>query len=123
MTKSETVQAFLERCGGAVYAAASVPDDAEFPYTTYEMQTAAYGDGEVPITVNAWFYTSSETVPDAYCDKLSSLIGRGGVMLPCDGGAVWIKRGSPFAHRIKNTGEDTIKRRYINLSAEFFTED
>jgi hypothetical protein len=44
-------------------------------------------------------------------------------MLPCDGGAVWIKRGSPFAQRIKNTSDDMIKRRYINLSAEFFTED
>lgn len=123
MTKSEAVQAFLERCGSPVYAAASVPDNAEFPYTTYEMQTAAFGDGEVPITVNAWFYTATEDIPDDYCERLSRLIGRGGVMLPCDGGAVWIKRGSPFAQRIKNTGEDMIKRRYINVSAEFFTED
>lgn len=123
MTKSEAVQAFLERCGSPVYAAASVPDHAEFPYTTYEMQTAAFGDGEVPITVNAWFYTASEDIADAYCEQLSRLIGRGGVMLPCDDGAVWIKRGSPFAQRIKNTGEDMIKRRYINVSAEFFTED
>lgn len=123
MTKTEAIQAFLETSMPSVYAATSVPDDARFPYVTYEAQTAAYGDGEVPITVNAWFYTSSEADADAYCDKLSKLIGRGGVMLSCDGGAVWIKRGSPFAQRIKNTGDDMIKRRYINLSAEYFTED
>lgn len=123
MTKIEAIQRFLESGGTAVYAEASVPDDAQFPYVTYEAQTAAFGDGECPITVNAWFYTTSEAVPDAYCDSLSREIGRGGVLLTCDGGAVWIKRGSPFAQRIKNTGDDMIKRRYINLSAEFFTED
>lgn len=123
MTKHEAVQAFFEKCGIAVYAAASVPDGAQMPYLTYEMQEVAFGDGEVPITANAWFYTSGETVPDEYCANLSRLIGRGGALLHCDGGAVWLKRGSPFAQRIKNTGEDTIKRRYINLTAEFFTED
>lgn len=123
MAKIEAIQRFLDKVGVTAYAAASVPDDARFPYVTYEAQTAAFGDGECPITVNAWFYTTSEAVPDAYCDSLSREIGRGGVLLTCDGGAVWLKRGSPFAQRIKNTGDDMIKRRYINLSAEFFTED
>lgn len=123
MTKHEAVQAFLERGGIDVYSVASVSDGAQMPYLTYEMQEGAWGDGEVPITANAWFYTGTEIVPDEYCASLSRLIGRGGVMLSCDGGAVWIKRGSPFAQAIKNTGEDMIKRRYINLTAEFFTED
>lgn len=123
MTKAEAIQSFLEKCGCAVYAATSVPRDADLPYMTWEGQFAAFGDGECPITVNYWAQTSSEARADEVPEILSKMIGRGGVLLACDDGAIWIKRGSPFAQRLDTTGDDTIKRRYINLSAEFFTAD
>lgn len=123
MTKSEAIQTFLERLAIPVYATSAVPDTAEMPYLTWDGVFSAFGDGECAITANIWCYTESESVPDALCDTLSALIGRGGRVLVCDGGAVWLKRGSPFAQRVKNTGDDKVKRRYINLSAEFLTAD
>ena len=42
------------------------------------------------------------------------------VMLACDGGGLWVKRGSPFWQAV-DSGEPGVKRRYINLSIENIT--
>jgi hypothetical protein len=47
----------------------------------------------------------------------------GGKTLPCDGGAIWIKRGSPFSQNMGDPNDDLVKRKYINITAEFFTAD
>ena len=120
MTKGAALQAFF---GGIMtaYAASAVPDDATLPYLTYDLITSAWGDGEVGLTVNMWFRTTSEKEPNAAVDKLSKAIGLGGVQLPCDDGIIWIKRGSPWAQSLTDETDKTIKRRYINVTAEYIT--
>ena len=41
--------------------------------------------------------------------------------IPCDGGYIWLKRGSPFCQSLKYEDDNSIKRRYINLTAEYLT--
>ena len=120
MTKGAALQAFF---GGIMtaYAASAVPDDATFPYLTYDLITSAWGDSEVGLTVNMWFRTTSEKEPNAAVDKLSKAIGLGGVQLPCDDGIIWLKRGSPWAQSLTDETDKTIKRRYINVTAEYIT--
>ena len=120
MTKGAALQAFF---GGIMtaYAASAVPDDATLPYLTYDLITSAWGDGEVGLTVNMWFRTTSEKEPNAAVDKLSKAIGLGGVQLPCDDGIIWLKRGSPWAQSLTDETDKTIKRRYINVTAEYLT--
>ena len=122
MTKGAALQAFF---GGIMtaYAASAVPDDATLPYLTYDLITSAWGDGEVGLTVNMWFRTTSEKEPNAAVDKLSKAIGLGGVQLQCDDGIIWLKRGSPWAQSLTDGTDKTIKRRYINVTAEYLTID
>lgn len=122
MTKGEALHNFFSKVMTA-YPATSVPDDVVFPYLTYELKSGAFGDGDINITVNMWFYTDSEATPNAWVDALSVLIGRGGTIIPCDGGGIWLKRGNPFSQSLADDVSPSVKRRYINVDAEFLTND
>ena len=120
MTKGAALQAFFSQFMDA-YAASAVPEDVTFPYLTYDLITSAWDGGEVGLTVNMWFYTTSEAAPNAKAQELSDAIGYGGVTLPCDGGFIWLKRGSPWCHNLRDDTDPNIKRRYINVTAEYMT--
>lgn len=120
MTKGAALHDFFNRFL-TFYAATSVPEDAAFPYGTYECSVAAMDGGEVSILANLWYYTDSEATPNAKVQEISEAIGVGGVVLACDGGRIWIKRGSPFAQSVADESNSGIKRRYINLSVEYLT--
>ena len=120
MTKGAVLYQFFSRFMDA-YAATSVPEDVTFPYLTYELVTDNWEGGEVGLTVNLWFYTESEAFPNAKVEQISNAIGYGGITIPCDGGAVWIKRGTPFSQSIPDDTAPGIKRRYMNITAEYLT--
>ena len=120
MTKGAALQSFFDSIMTS-YAASSVPENATFPYLTYDFITSAWNGGEVGLTVNMWFRTTSEKEPNAAVDKLSKAIGLGGVQIPCDDGVIWLKRGSPWAQSLTDETDKTIKRRYINVTAEYLT--
>ena len=52
---------------------------------------------------------------------MSAAIGMGGVQDPCDGGAIWFKRGSPWCQNLYDPADANIKRRYLNVTAEYLT--
>ena len=120
MTKGAALQSFFDSIMTS-YAASSVPENATLPYLTYELITSAWNGGEVGLTVNMWFRTTSEKEPNAAVDKLSKAIGLGGVQIPCDDGVIGLKRGSPWAQSLTDETDKTIKRRYINVTAEYLT--
>ena len=121
MTKEAAIHKFLSGFGLDAYAATAVPKDVKLPCLTYELSTSAWGDGEAPITVNLWYYGGTEAEPNAKAQELSDAIRLGGVLLSCDGGSVWLKRGSPFCQNLSDASDANVKRRYINLSAEYLT--
>lgn len=123
MTKGAAIQQFFESFGLQAYTASSVPDDVLFPYLTYELVINTWEAGEVSMTVNLWYYTESEADPNAKAQEISTAIGLGGKVIPCDGGAIWIKRGSPWCQSLFDAEDKNIKRRYLNVSAEYFTQD
>lgn len=122
-TKAAAINAFLAGFGIPAYAATSVPDDAEEPYLTYSFVTGAWGDAEMAMEVNLWYYGDGEVAPNAKVQEISDAIGLGGVLLPCDGGGIWVKRGSPFCQSMGDSADNKVKRRYINLTLEFITQD
>lgn len=103
------------------YPSTAVPDDAAFPYGTYTAVFNAFENGEVSLTVNLWFYTESEAMPNAKAQELSERIGYSGVVIPCDNGYIWLKRGSPWSQSVVEESNANIKRRYINVTAEYLT--
>lgn len=102
----------------------SVPEEDRltFPYGTYEPIFGRNGD-VVNISVNLYYLTESEAVPNAKADEIGDAIGMGGTIVKCDEGAMWIKTGSPFSQGLLDPDNHNIKRRYIQISIEFLTNE
>ena len=122
MTQEAAIYQFLSGFGIPAYASASVPDQAEFPYLTYDLVLGETMDVEINMPVNVWYRTDSEAIPNAKVREIHDAIGRSGVLVPCDDGLLWIKRGSPWAQAMTIEGEDEkVKRRYVNINIETIT--
>lgn len=120
-TKAAAFHAWLEEASGlTAYAASSVPDDAEMPYATYEWAEGAWGGGDVAVAASLWFRTESEAAPNAAVARMGKRLGLSGELLPCDGGGMWVRRGTPWAQSAPDEG-NSVKRRYLNLEIEFIT--
>lgn len=121
MTKDKALYAWFNNLM-PFYPASSVPGDVVFPYGTYELITDSLYGGEVGLTVNLWFYTESEADPNDKAQEFAQYIGMGGAVIPCDEGYIWIKRGTPWSQSLADESDAKIKRRYINVTAEYLTE-
>lgn len=123
MTKDKAIHAWFNSFGIPFYPITSVPENAVFPWGTYALATSAWDGGEVSLTVNLWYYTESEAIPNEKANEISMAIGYGGKSIPCDGGYIWLKRGSPWCQNLRDEISPMIKRRYINIIAEYMTLD
>lgn len=122
MTPEAAINRFLSGFGIPAYASSSVPSDATFPYLTYDLVIGEWQGGDVNMPVNVWYRTESEAEPNAKVREMFTAIGIGGVTLTCDGGMLWVKRGSPWAQAVTIEGEDEkVKRRYVNINVEYIT--
>jgi hypothetical protein len=103
----------------------TVPDDAMTrfggKYLTYGVTTAAL-DEPVSLYANLWYRDTSWAEITSMANSISEAIGIGGVVIPYDGGYLWVCRGVPFAQRL-DSGDSTIRRIYINLRAEYLSAD
>lgn len=122
MTKAAAIYQFWSGFGLAAYEENTVPTDAAFPYITYQLVTDSF-DHEVPVTASLWYRSESWTGINAKTEEISQEISRGGKIIPCDGGAIWLKRGQPFAQNMGDESDNLIKRKYLNITAEFMTAD
>ena len=122
MTKAAAIYQFWNSFGLTAYEENTVPHDAVFPYITYQLVTDSFGL-EIQITASLWYRSESWTAINAKAEEISQTISRGGKIIPCDGGAIWMKRGQPFAQNMGDESDDLIKRKYLNITAEFITAD
>ena len=122
MTKAAAIYQFWSSFGLPAYEENTVPTDAAFPYITYQLVTDSF-DREVPVTASIWYRSESWTGINAKTEEISQTISRGGKIIPCDGGAIWLKRGKTFAQSMGDESDDLIKRKYLNITAEFMTAD
>ena len=120
-TKAAALHEFFSSFGIPAYPVSSVPEDTVFPWLTYELVTSSWEQGEVALVLNLWYYTESEATPNAKAEEISKAIGMGGALLPCDDGVIWLKRGSPWCQSLQDSTDPMIKRRYINITAEYLT--
>ena len=122
MTKAAAIYQFWNSFGLTAYEENTVPTDAAFPYITYQLVTDSF-DREIPLTASLWYRSESWTAINAKTDEISHKISRGGKIISCDDGAIWLKRGQPFAQNMRDESDDLIKRKYLNITAEFMTAD
>ena len=122
MTKAAAIYQFWSGFGLTAYEENTVPTDAVFPYITYQLVTDSF-DREIQLSASLWYRSESWTAINAKTEEISQKISRGGKIIPCDGGAIWMKRGQPFAQNMGDESDDLIKRKYLNITAEFMTAD
>ena len=124
-TKAATIYGFWNSFEMPAYEENSVPtgeDAPEFPYITYQLVTDSLGN-EVAMTASLWYRGTSWVEANAKTEEVSQKMGRKGVVLDCNGGKVWIKRGTPFAQNMSDESDNLIKRKYLNITAEYLTAD
>ena len=122
MTKAAAIYQFWNSFGLTAYEENTVPDDAVFPHITYQLVTDSF-DREVAVSASLWYRSESWIEINVKTYEISHRIDRGGKMIACDGGAIWLKRGKPFAQNMGDESDDLIKRKYLNITAEFITAD
>ena len=120
MTKAAAIYQFWSGFGLTAYEENTVPEDAVFPYVTYQLVTDSFGR-DVAATASLWYRGENWTAINAKTEEISAHIGLGGKIIKCDGGRIWIKRGQPFAQNMGDESDDLIKRKYLNLTFEFLT--
>lgn len=93
----------------------------DFPFIAYEVMTSNFNN-EVMLTANLFDSSTSWDRITWKADEIAEAIGMGGKLIPIDGGAIWLKLGSPFATRMPDdSNKDNIRRIYLNVTAEFIT--
>ena len=118
MDSIQTLTKFWNSFELKAYDETTVPDDATLPYITFEVQTDIFNN-MVPLSASIWYRDTSWTAITAKEKQISARIGRGGVVLPYDGGALWIRKSSPWSRRMEEPDDDTVRRIVLNISAEF----
>lgn len=120
MTPEAAIYSFMSGFGIPAYTEASVPHDATYPYLTYHLVIGEWNSGEENMTVNVWYRTESESLPNAKVREMREAIGDGGTTIRCDGGILWLKRGNPWAQSVlSESADEKIKRRLLNISVEY----
>ena len=122
MTKAAAIYQFWSGFGLTAYEENTVPTDAAFPYITYQLVTDSF-EREIPLTASIWYRSESWTGINAKTEEISQKISRGGKIISCDGGVIWLKRGQPFAQNMGDESDNLIKRKYLNITAEYLTAD
>lgn len=122
MNKAAAIHQFWSGFGLTAYEENTVPSDAVFPYITYQLVTDAF-DNDVPMTASLWYRGESWVDINAKEREISAYIGIGGVIIKRADGRIWLKKGTPFAQNMGDESDNLIKRKYLNVTAEFLTAD
>ena len=129
MDKAQAIHKFwslfqeTEKSGSVIWQAYdeySVPDGAKYPYITYNVSTDSLGH-PLPLTASLWDRNTSWKRITEKADQVSELIGYGYHTEKADDGYLYIVRGSAFAQRMNDPNDDSVKRIYLNIIAEFLT--
>lgn len=132
MTKAAALLSFFNSFGIPAYPDTAVPSyedlvadgtiqegESQFPYLTYTAVFDSWGN-PVALTVNLWYRTEDEAPPNAKAQEIAVAIGSG-KYIPCDDGAILLTRGSPWCQSLTDDTDVRIKRRYLNVTAEYLT--
>lgn len=125
MTKAKAIHDFWASFGLKAYEETTVPtgeSQPEPPYITYASRTDSIGN-VISLTGSVWYRSMSWLTVEAKAEEIARKVGESGFYVAkVDGGYLWITKGSPFAQRIADPNDDTLRRIYINLQGEFLTE-
>ena len=122
--KTQALYNFFSGFELPAYEENTVPTGAnapELPYITYATVTSGF-DNDVQISASLWHKGYSWADADRKAAEINTALANGGKLIPYTGGALWIRRGTPFAQHMADD-DDTIRRIYLNLTAEYLSAE
>ena len=135
MTKAAAIHSFWSEFCLMAYEENTVPSEAKMPYITYHLMTDGFNK-QVMLTGSLWyrdtrrfrfipqiFLTEAEVAEIRKTEEIEKKLGIGGVFIKCDGGVIWLRSGTPFAQNMRDENDSTVRRKYLNITAEFLTAD
>lgn len=128
MTKAAAIQTFFSQFltayeENSVY---SMDEPPAMPYLTYQLTTGAFDpdNNGAAVSVSLWYRSERWVEINAKTEEISRTIGRHGARLKCDGGYIVIRRNdTTFAQSMGDPSDDKVKRKLINLTMEYYTND
>ena len=119
MNKVQAIHSFWSSFGLPAYDQYTVPQNAKMPYITYNVNEAEI-DSYVGLYGSVWYRDTSWEQAELKVTQIAQHIAR---MNPIkiDVGYLSVAMGSPFSQRMDDE-DDMVRRIYINLQAEFYTE-
>lgn len=122
MDKEQALRTFWSGFGWAAYDEGTVPDDASIPRITYSVSVDIL-DRPVMLTASLWDISYSwETVTKKAAEISKALRDMYPPAIPFEGGRIYLTPGQPFAQRMSDSNDDKIRRIYLNLEAEYFSD-
>ena len=118
MDKLQAYNSFWNSFGVKAYDETSVPYSTQMPYITYEMAEDSFGN-DVALTANVWDRSSSWVTSVNKVKQIEQEIGRGGKLVKYDEGAFWIRKATPWARRMQDDSDDSVRRILMNIQVEF----
>jgi len=127
MNKARALNMFWSQFELDAFEENSLPTEASkrpnFPYITYFVATDSFGN-EISLSGSLWYRERSWLNCEEKTQEIADKIGRGGLFISLENNEkVWIKKGTPFAQSMGDDSDELIKRKLINITAEFFTAD
>lgn len=120
MTKAEAMQEFWSLFGLPAYEESCVPAGAEQPYLTYEFVSGASMD-ECAMYATLWYRSGSWVEVNRLTEDISHVLGCGGLLLACDDGRLWVRRGEPFAESVREKNDSGIRKKRVRILVAFLT--
>lgn len=123
MDKSQALHSFWSSFGLSAYDEASIPtgdDKPTFPYLTYTVATDALG-ASIPLVASLWYKSTSWREIALKAEEIAQAIEEMPSPIPLDKGYLWIVRGNPFAQRMTEPDDNTIRRILLNVVVEYLT--
>ena len=121
MDKAQAIHSFWNSFGIPAYDENAVPDDATYPYITYNVATDSLGK-VVILNASIWDRSTLWAPITQKSEAIAKALGEYGYYkIKLDQGYVWFVKGTPFAQRMRDPIDEQIKRIYLNVQAEFLT--
>lgn len=121
MNKYTAIDNFWNSFGIPAFDETTVKDKQPFPYITYSVKSDSIGN---PVTLNASLWYKSYSWKEI-SEKTEEIAQRIVTMYPAaiqlDTGRLYLSQGAPFAQRMSDPEDDTIRRVFMTINAEFLT--
>lgn len=110
---------FWNNYGIPAYDESTVPDDASMPYIAYEASISDFGN-KILLSGNVYYKSTSWQGISEKVKEIGVSIG-GGVSVPYTNGRLWVTKGTPFAQRLREENDPSVRRVLLTIEAEFQT--